>query len=684
MAAGRETISLSFQAELGDLKRQLSTLPGVTKREAAQMVRELNTGFKQAERAAAKAAKANKRQFRQMADSAAMAGTAIIGVAGSVVALSQAFADLQNELADASARTGVAVETLAGLRLAAEGSGLEFRALEAGLGRLPKAMADAARGTGAAAQAFDTLGVQVADASGELRSSDAVLQDTFEALSAIENPAERAALAIDILGQRAGPAFLQTGAIDNLDAFVALATEFGVNVGPKAAASAAEFQRQMATLKTVSQGALFDFVDSLGGPGGVNALLEGSISAVIILGRIAESVFDTLRTQVQNLLGPIAEVAYELAEGDLAGAFRAIQRNQDELIAGVTGTNPLVLGYRLVADAIDAAGEGADEARKAIALLNRTVEGGAPRVPGRGPQDAAGAPGAAAAGPSTAQTDAALQDLQRLRAAQQKASEARLSERAQIQLAFEREIETIKRAKRAGADFDEAQTALTVAQTERRIALADLEQRLHDEKLQRMRDEAAEAARLTQMTVAATADAFGALSSLAGTAATAMAEAGTAGARKNAQVLFGVSKALAAAMIPLRLAEALMTAAAQPPPVNGIMAATAVATAAAQGIAIASAKPPTFDRGGIVHSGTGDQVAAAVLPGEAILSREAVSNIGQQGVADLNSGRGMGGPTVVQMVYRHRVFDEFVQDNISAPTPLGTALRGDRVTGRRS
>ena len=64
MAAGRETISLSFQAELGDLKRQLGTLPGVTKKEAAEMVRELNTGFKQAERAAAKAAKANRRQFR--------------------------------------------------------------------------------------------------------------------------------------------------------------------------------------------------------------------------------------------------------------------------------------------------------------------------------------------------------------------------------------------------------------------------------------------------------------------------------------------------------------------------------------------------------------------------------------------------------------------------------------------
>ena len=72
----------------------------------------------------------------------------------------------------------------------------------------------------------------------------------------------------------------------------------------------------------------------------------------------------------------------------------------------------------------------------------------------------------------------------------------------------------------------------------------------------------------------------------------------------------------------------------------------------------------------------------ATLPGEAVLSREAVGRIGEHGVNALNRGGG-GGPTVVQMVYRHRIFDEFVADNMAAPTPLGRAVRGDRVTGRR-
>ena len=681
MAAGRETISLSFQAELGDLKRQLATLDGVTKKEAAAMVRELNTGFKQAERAAARAARANRKQFRQMADSAQMAAAAIAGAAASVVALSQAFADLQNELLDASARTGVAVETLAGLRLAAEGSGLEFRNLEAGLNRLPKSMADAARGTGAAARAFDALGVAVVDTEGELRSSEEVLQDTFEALSAIENPAEKAALAIDLLGQRAGPAFIQSGAIDNLDAFVGLATEFGVDVGPKAAQSAAQFQRSIALLKTVGIGELQDLVNAIGGDGGMSDVLEAATVSVVFLGNVFAGVLAQISENVGEVIsGPIRALSMAL-EGEPVEAARIFADTIDDtLIALASG----VTGYTLA----KGLAEGYEDAIKAVDSLRAktaALQSGAP-------QRVRGAPGAAAEGDTAAPTvaagteatDAAIRDLERLRAAQRKASEARLSERAKIELAYLRETEVIEAALDADADREELQAAMAAADGERLIALAELDERLHQEKLERIK-EAAEAARRENAAIAgSTADALGALSDVAGAAALAMAEAGTEGSRKNAMTLFRVQKALAASMIPLRLAEGLLTASAQPPPINSIQAATVVATAAAQGIAIASAKPPTFDRGGIINAGTGDQVAAAVLPGEAILSREAVANIGEGGVNALNSGRGAGGPMVVQMVYRHRVFDEFVQDNIRAPTPLGGALRGDRVTGRRS
>jgi hypothetical protein len=681
MAAGRETISLSFQAELGDLKRQLGQLDGITKKEAAAMVKELNVGFKQAERAAAKAAKANKRQFKDMADSAAMAGAAIVGVAGSVVALSQAFADLQNDLIDTSAKTGVAVDTLAGLRLAAEGSGLEFSALGEGLKALPKRMSDAARGTGEAAAAFKELGIAVVDTDGNLRTADEVLRETLSAIGDIEDPTERAALAIRALGESAGPAFIQSGAIDNLDAFVGLATEFGVDVGPKAAQSAADFQRSIALLKTVGIGELQDLVNAIGGEGGMSDVLEAATVSVVFLGNVFAGVLSQISENVGEVIsGPIRALSMAL-EGEPVEAARIFADTIDDtLIALASG----VTGYTLA----KGLAEGYEDAIKAVDSLRAktaALQGGAPQrvrgVPGAAAEGDAGAPTVA---DGTEATDAAIRDLERLQAAQRKASEDRLSERAKIQLQFEREIETIALAMEAGADLDEAQAAINVAQTERLIALAELEKQLHKEKMERMREEAEAALAKQQQIISTTAEAFDSLSSLAGTAATAMAEAGGQGAKKNAATLFAFSKALALATIPLKLAEGLVTAASLPPPLNVIQAASVASTAAAQTIAVASAKPPTFDRGGIINAGTGDQVAAAVLPGEAILSREAVANIGEGGVNALNSGRGAGGPMVVQMVYRHRVFDEFVQDNISAPTPLGSALRGDRVTGRRS
>jgi hypothetical protein len=680
MAAGRETISLSFQADLGDLKKQLAQLDGITKKEAAQMVKDLNVGFKQAERAAAKAAKANKKQFAQMSASAKDVGTAIAGAAVAVGALTAHFVELSNELTNASAKSGVAVDTLAGLRLAAKSSGLEFATFSDALGAFPVKMIEAASGAGNAAIAFEKLGVAATDQNGTLRSSEDVLRDVLEALKEVESQEERAALAAYALGEAAGPAFLQSGAIENLDAYVALARDFGTDIGPQAAHSAAALTQSLAVLETVSLGEIQKLIASIGGTdGSLSDVVDAATFSVVALGSVFAGTLANISEAVGMVIdGPIRALAMAM-QGEPLEALRIFKETANDTFIGLGKFATGVVVIEGAIEGMENAAERLKELQKAQAALTPTAA--APTAATTGPSPAAA--GEAEPG-STEATDTAIRDLERLRAAQRKASEARLSERAQIELAYIRETAVIEAALDADADREELEAAMAVADAERLIALDELEKRLHAEKMERMKAEAEEAIRINRETTASTAAALDSLAGLAGTAATAMAESGTRGARKNALVLFQVQKALALATIPLRLAEGLMTAAAQPPPINAIQGATVAATAAAQGIAIASAKPPTFDRGGIINAGTGDQIAAAVLPGEAILSREAVSNIGPSGVDALNSGRGMGGPMVVQMVYRHRVFDEFVQDNIQAPTPLGSALRGDRVTGRRS
>ena len=72
------------------------------------------------------------------------------------------------------------------------------------------------------------------------------------------------------------------------------------------------------------------------------------------------------------------------------------------------------------------------------------------------------------------------------------------------------------------------------------------------------------------------------------------------------------------------------------------------------------------------------------LPGEAVLNREATTGLGAEGVAALNSGAGMGGGVTIEMVYKHRIFDNFVADNISKGGPLRNAIKSGRRVGHRS
>ena len=117
-----------------------------------------------------------------MAQSAAVAAAAIAAVGVAWVKMMQSTADAVNDLNDMSIRTGVAAETLKGLKLAAEGSGLELSSFESGLAKLPKRMHDAQGGMKEVLDAFNELGVSFEDESGTLRDTDAVFRAIKQSL----------------------------------------------------------------------------------------------------------------------------------------------------------------------------------------------------------------------------------------------------------------------------------------------------------------------------------------------------------------------------------------------------------------------------------------------------------------------------------------------------------------------
>lgn len=268
---------------------------------------------------------------------AALGVGALIGTLGAatraVFEFGQEIADLRNDIVDTATRSGIATQTLQGLRFAAEGAGVGFEELITDLDNFGRMMRDAASGTGAQAEAFDKLKVSVTDIEGDLRDVDTVFRETLSALVAMPEGAERSALALDLLGG-AGGRLIQALGGGELDDFVALAESFGVDVGPEAAKKASDWARASAELTLVLdgvKGALFDAV------GGADALFatadfvifafEGMKGAASAFGEsLSESfrdVFSPLQT-LADALSNLIEGLQAIGRGDFSGGLDSL------------------------------------------------------------------------------------------------------------------------------------------------------------------------------------------------------------------------------------------------------------------------------------------------------------------------------------------------------------------------
>ena len=102
---------------IAELKKTQSELGGTGKKSEKAM--------KKTERSTKKATKA----LKLMKSSILSIAGAVSGVAVGFVGMNKVLADSVNEIVDANTKTGIATDTLAGLRLAADGSGKSFKDL---------------------------------------------------------------------------------------------------------------------------------------------------------------------------------------------------------------------------------------------------------------------------------------------------------------------------------------------------------------------------------------------------------------------------------------------------------------------------------------------------------------------------------------------------------------------------
>lgn len=566
---------------------------------------------------------------------AGMLAAGVLAAGAAVLKFTQHMADTQNELSDMSARTGVSTKTLAGLKLAAEGSGQSLEQVSKALKPLVLRMGQVTQGSKTAIDGFKAVGVEVVDAEGKLRSADDVLVEVTKSLAAMDDPTERAAAAALAFGS-AGTKLVQALGDADLGTFIDAAERFGMDTGPEAAKAADDWQRAMASLKMVTQafsGDLLRFSTGI-----LKDFTLGFVYIKTLLEHIDKITLKELKRAFKGLFLDAAIYMVDLRDHVILGVYESILE-LSKLLSKVFGTDTEYKALQRTLTGVDRAlyeswvnakklhdaaggiGGGFEEAWKEARAFFALTQFGAAK---------------------TAETLGEM--LEPLEGANwEKLLEG--IDFKPLKEVIQEEIDKINEE----INF---KSAIAILEADRDLMLTATSEMLHNY-----------------------ADSIG---TAIGIMSDAMGNM-TAEQKQALTVLYRVQQAAAMSSILIDTARAIMSAATLAPPLN-IAAGIAMATLGASQAAAVAAAPPPFHVGGIIP-GPPSGVTVQALGGESVLNRETTARLGREGVDDLNSGGGGGSPVVVEMVYKHQIFDSFVSDNIKKGGPLRNAIKSGRRVG---
>ena len=184
-----------------------------------------------------KGLRAAEEKMKTFGTSVMAVGGSLIGVGAGIVAplfaAAKSFSDAGSELADASARTGITVETLSALSFAANQTGTDLGAVEGGIRKMQKALVAGSEENQAAQVTFASLGLSVEKLMA--MTPDQQFERIARAIANIHDPTAKAGAAMQVFG-KSGTALLPL--IDDMDALTGQARELGLVMSSEDAASA--------------------------------------------------------------------------------------------------------------------------------------------------------------------------------------------------------------------------------------------------------------------------------------------------------------------------------------------------------------------------------------------------------------------------------------------------------------
>ncbi len=172
--------------------------------------------------------------------------------------------DTADQMANMSARTGIATESLSKLAYAANQSDVSNETLQKSLKFLNTNLYDVAQGNETAIEKFKEFGVEVKNADGTVKNAEQALLATAEAYTKLENDAAKTALATEIFG-RAGQELMPLLAEGSkgIKEMTDEAKKLGLEVNSTTAAAAERFNDNLDKMKGFTSGVAMAMLDDL-------------------------------------------------------------------------------------------------------------------------------------------------------------------------------------------------------------------------------------------------------------------------------------------------------------------------------------------------------------------------------------------------------------------------------------
>lgn len=295
-----------------------------------------------------------KAGFNAMSKGARLAGTAI---AASFALISRNIMATSEELVKMNKITGVGIERLQKLGLAAELNGSSLQSINVGLRQLARVATEAAAGSDEAAATFKKLGISATDVNGNVKEMEALFDETVEAISKIENRTERASTALRVFG-RAGTELLpviEEGKA-GFEKFGKIAEDMGIVISKDTVEALEAFGDQMTVLKEAGKSLVAEGLLKIGQA--LPYIIEGFISFSKTVNYIKENIVgfvkdvgahfgfilslaSKVKTDIANLFSSTGEQSKTLTQllDDHQGNLEA---NAREYNAAITDSNALL------------------------------------------------------------------------------------------------------------------------------------------------------------------------------------------------------------------------------------------------------------------------------------------------------------------------------------------------------